>query len=414
MAGVALAVHEIKISWDKAAANTGWFVLGTSLLGGADLLAPASQLVPQFVGTYDDVSAFVVEASWSRGRNATLDQIQQGKWTATIRDPDGRFNPNNAASPLFGDTDQPARPIRHRALLNGIWYPQFYGFLRTLEYEPTSRGRGLVHIEADDLFVKLDVAAPTIGSLTTTTTGAVIGACLDSIGWTDPLYRNLATGDAIASWPGISDGSKTILELISEVLLVELGLFIADGGGVAVYESRNARATKAVDYVISESMRAIAPGMSLDKIGNKATSTKTGGTPQTYTDANSADPVFGFGPRPLPDVDSPYFSSDSFALSHAQYRVNLKKDPVGDIWALKIDNRTSGLLQAVLDLEVSARVQADEAVTGSDFDGFVERVERTVTARPYRDTANYMLSERGKDVFIIGTSLLSGTDVLAL
>jgi hypothetical protein len=413
---VALGIHDVRISWNKAATNQGWFVLGESLLGGPDLLAPGSQLVPQFDGPYDNVTAYLADAGWSYGRSATLEEVQQGKWKATIRDPDGRFNPNNPASPLYGMTNQPGRAVRHRArTATGDWQPQFFGFLRTLEYEPTSRGRGLVHLEADDLFVRLDVPAPVMPPMAGTTTGGIVGALLDAVGWSDPDYRRLAVGDPVAFWPGLADGSSTVLQLISEVLAVELGLFYVDPAGVAVYEDRNARALIADAAVISQEMRTLAPGMSLDKIGNKATSTKTDSTPQTYTDAGSADPIFGFGPRELPTVDSPLFQSDAFALAHARYRVNRKKDPVGDIWSLQIDNRTDELLDQVLGLRLSQRVQADEAVTGGGFDGHIERVERTVTAHPYRDTGNYLLSARSdRELFILGSSLLGSTDVLAL
>jgi hypothetical protein len=412
---VALAVHELKVSWDKAVGLTGWFTLGTSLLGGPDVLAPASQLVPTFVGDYDDLSPFLSEASWAFGRSSTFDEVQQGTWTGTIRDPDGRFNPNNPASPLYGFSDQPERPIRHRAYFDGVWYPQFFGYIRSVEYEPTSRGRGLLHIEADDLFGRLDVPAPTIAQLTGTTTGGVIGACLDSIGWTDPLYRSLDVGDAIDFWPGISDASSTLLALIEEVVQIEFGLFWADPAGAARYESRHAREAKPVAYSISGEMKAIAPGASRDRIINRATFTKEGSIPQIVTDATSADPVFGFGLRPGPEITSPYLRNDDAALQRASWVVFRRKDPHGDVYTLKTDNRTPELLQAVLDLGFSDRVQTSEAVTNSPFDGFIERVERSVTATPYRETANYMLSERtAVDLFTLGSSLLGGSHVLAL
>lgn len=413
----ARGVHDVRISWDKAATSAGWFVLNQSLLGGPDKLSPGSQLIPSFSGPYDDMTDWLLEATWSRGRSATLEDVEQGKWTGSFLDPDGRFNPDNPLSPLYGQTDQPGRPIRHwtRPVLGGF-YRQFLGYIRTTEYEPSKRVGGILHVEADDLFVKLDVPAPVLPPMTNTTTGAVIGAILDSIGWSDPAYRSLAVGDAIAAWPGIADGSSTLLQLISELLAAELGLFYVDGAGVAVYESRNARATKLPSYSIADGMVSHAPGTSLDSIGNKATSTKTGGTPQVYSDPTSADPIFGFGPRPLPDVESPFFLNDNHALGHAQYRVNLRKSPSGNLWALAIDNRTDALLLAMIDLELSDRVQTSEDATDATFDGFVERIEHNVAANPYRESVTYVLSERsaGQNQFVLGTSILGGSDVLSL
>lgn len=412
---ISLAVHDVRISWDKSASLIGWFVLNQSLLGGPDKLAPSSQLIPTFSNPYDDMTPFLLNAGWSRGRSATLEDVEQGKWSGAFRCPDGRFNPDNPSSPLYGSTNQPGRPIRHRsAKAGGAWYPEFFGYIRTMEYETSGRIGGILHVEADDLFVKLDLPAPVIPAMTNTTTGAIIGKILDSIGWSDPLYRSLAVGDTIASWPGIADGSSTPLQLISELLAAELGLFYIDGAGVAVYESRNGRSTKTISYTIGDGMVSHAPGVSLDKIGNKATSTRTGSTPQTYQDATSADPVFGFGPRPLPDVESPYFVSDNHALAHAQYRVNVRKNPAGNLWSLEIDNRTDALLQALLDIELSDRIQTTEGVTGAVFDGYVERIERSVEG--WKDTATFVLSEKlaGQNAFILGSSLLSGSDVLTL
>lgn len=416
MASVEKAVHELMVSWDKAVGLTGWFTLSSSLLGGPDLLAPASQLVPTFSGAYDNLSRYLAEASWSRGRSSTFDEVQECRWSGTIRDPDGRFNPNNASSPLYGFVNQPERPIRHRAKYGGVIYPQFFGYITDLEYEPTNRGRGLLHLEATDLFVKLDVPAPTIAQLTASTTGALIGACLDSIGWSDPAYRALDTGDPVDFWPGISDNSTTVLSLIASALAVEFGLFWADAAGVTRYESRTARDSKAVAYSIASEMHALAPGMSLARVINRATFTKEGSVPQVVTDAASADPVFGFGLRPGPEITSALLRNDDWAYQRSNYVVSKRKTPRGDVWALKIDNRTAALLTALLDLDFGDRVQTSEAVTGSPFDGYVERVERSVSATPYKETASYMLSARATSgsPFLLSSSLLGGSDVLTL
>ena len=65
---------------------------------------------------------------------------------------------------------------------------------------------------------------------------------LDSVGWTDVAMRDLAMGDDLAEWPADeheADGSRTALELISELLEVELGIFYIDAAGVAVYKDRH-------------------------------------------------------------------------------------------------------------------------------------------------------------------------------
>lgn len=413
VSGVALAVHELKVSWSRTDTAAGWFLLDHSLLDGPDLLPPAQQLIPGFYGANDDVSAYLVEASWTRGRSSDFSSVEQGQWTGTLRDPDGRFNPANPASPLYGLTDEPGRPIRHRAYFDGVWYPQFFGWTSSVEYEPRGR-RGYLHIAADDLFVRLDIPSVAIAALANTTTGAVIGKILDSIGWTDTAYRVLAAGDKINTWPGLTASQDTLLSAIGNLLAVEFGLFFADAAGRAVFQSRRDRVTRPVAATISQEMKAIAPGVDLSKLVNQATYTKEGSTAQTYTDADSADPIFGLGPRPANEVTSPVLNSDQDAHDRAVYRVKASGGAMGNLWALTIDNRTAALLGNVLGLEVGDRVQSDEATSGTVFDGFVERIERSVTGTPYTDTAVYVLSQRAFDYFRLDSSLMDSAAVLIL
>ena len=417
MALVPVAAYELDVAWDRASAG-GWFTLDVSELDGTDVLAASEIVVPSFSGAYDRLDhdgaiyrTRVERFSFSRGRTRTLASVEGGKATVEVVDPAGLYNPDNPASPLFGQTRDPGRPIRIRARWNATVWPLFYGFVNSIDYRPAGR-RSTAVLECDDLFVKLQ-EPPIIGTMTTTTTGAVIGEILDEIGWSDPVYRDLDLGDAIASFAEAT-GETAALALIEALLAGEFGLFYVNGAAVAVFEDRHARSTKSVAYTLTDVIPAVGPGSSLDRIANRATFTKTGSTAQTYTDTASADPETGYGLRDAGTVESPYLADDAAAADRARYVVGRRKDPSGPLWALGVEGRTDALLQAVLDLEISDRVAVSEAQTGTDFDGYIERLEHSVDRRRRVHRANYVLSERGAAEFVLDVSELDGTDVLAL
>lgn len=407
------AAYSVHVAWARELA--GWFLLDTSDLDENDTLSPALLLVPPFDGRWDDLTRFdgdwpvhVQDLSWQRGRTQTLDSVQTGSATVTVIDRNGLLNPSNEASPLYRTTSRPGWFLRIRAQLQGeAWQDQFLGFVRALDYQPSPRG-GVATIEADDLLARLDRDQPVIGTTTMTTTGAAIGKVLDHLGWTDPDYRDLATGDAITAFSVPADTEDTGLSVIGELLATELGLFYIAKDGAAVFEERIERSRKRdPDWTIAGGMRAVGPGTDLTRIVNKATFTKTGGNPQTYTDQDSADPIRGYGLNAAPAVESAWLNDDEDALQRARYIVAVKKDPRGPLWNLDLDSRDLTVLRIILQAELSDLAAVSEAQTGTTGRFFVERIQRDVTFAPYRDAAVWTLSEQGALAFTLDVSGLA-------
>ncbi|MGH2962309.1 MAG: hypothetical protein ACRDL3_08970, partial [Solirubrobacterales bacterium] len=258
-----------------------------------------------------------------------------------------------------------------------------------------------------DLFVWLERAYPIIAATGQTTTGAALGLILDAVKWTEPAMRRLDPGDTIPDFS--SDGTDTALTLIAKLLEAERGVVFIDKDGVAVYEDRNAWATKTKRVTIDAAMRALGPGFSLETVKNRARVTREGGVQQEYVDQPSAD-EFGYADHP--ELTSPYLASDEQALDLATYLVNRTKDPVGPLWQLEIDARSPELLDAILTIRLQDWIEVVQAPSGTAGDYIVEQIVEELDERGLHK-ATYTLSERvAFQPFTLGTSLIGGSDVL--
>jgi hypothetical protein len=345
-----------------------------------------------------------------RGRDDDLAQTTMGTCTVRLFDKTGKYSAEQASGPYYGNI-RPLRRVRVKATISAVDYWLFYGFLRRCESDP-DYGSHTATLEAVDLFVWLDRINPVIASTGATTTGAAIGFLLDAIDWTDPTMRSLATGDNIPDFS--ADGSATALSLIGDLLEAERGLFYVRGDGVAVYESRHARSQGArvtSQATIAGTMRAVAPGVDLDTILNRATVTATGGTPQTYTDSASATE---FGPSDFSAIDTPYLSTDNQALSLSKYMVSQRKDPLPSARSLVLRAVESTVRLPMLQRELGDRVTVTNAITGMNADYHIEALTHAINTGAMELETRWQLSKRiaGIVPFRIGISTIGGTDVI--
>jgi hypothetical protein len=96
--------YAISVAWTGQ--QTGVFRLDHSLLDGTDVLSGVfGNLV------YDDISDDVKLIQIERGRQGDPTSIEQGRCILKLKDSTGKYNPENAASPLAGylDTHKPLK-----------------------------------------------------------------------------------------------------------------------------------------------------------------------------------------------------------------------------------------------------------------------------------------------------------------
>ncbi len=381
--------------------NTGLFLIGTSTLGGTDKLGS------QFGGgSYDDFDSqhAPMTATIQRGRQDATSAVQAGTMTLVCRDPDGRYNPANASSPLAGLL-APMRPMRVQAVYGGTTYDLYNGFIQSIYDDPSISAR-YVTFQCQDAFSWL-TATPIISSMGATTTGAAIAAMLAQIDWPAAMQQ-LDAGDNIPNFS--MDGTVTILDAITALLTAERGVCFVDATGVITYQSRNNTFTRGSAGIVKDVMTGLIPGTDLAALYNRAQVQRTGGVNQVILDQQS---VFQYGYRDLPAVASDYLNNDAQAKQLAQYLVATNKDPKAPIWNLSINrNQNAALVQMMLGLDLGDVVTVGDSRAGTAGDYVIQGIQHTLQGGGLDHQVTWTLSQRRSGAFIIGQSTLDGGDFL--
>lgn len=392
MAAVARAVTNGWVSW--GAYNVGLLSFDNSLFGGTDVFG-VSPLDASFGGTYDDVSSKIAGANITRGRSNNLDVVLAGGCSLDLRDPTGLFNPDNAASPLYGQLEDRLHPVKLVDTYAGTTYGLFYGWVRRFHWEPQGR-RGISRLECVDLFYWLDRANPIIASTGPTTTGAAIGKILDATGATDAGMRDLDTGDTIpdfsANQPGTA--SQNGLQLIQKLLEPERGVFFIAGSGKATYRSRLSRLTKTSSATITDKMSGAAPGVDWDQAYTRITVQRVDATGAvTYTaTAYDSSVVPKAGYNDMPPIQTTYLASNAQADSLAAWILSQNTSPKPPLRDFTIDNREAALLTQILARELVDKITVNAARGGTGGVFHIDSLNLTIDGKTGSHTMAYLLS----------------------
>jgi hypothetical protein len=260
--------------------------LGFGILG--DGTAPALVI---------DVTSVTRSINIKRGRNILRDTYEAGSATVRIYDQDGRFNPQNTSSDLFGQLT-PLRKLRISASYLGTSYYLFSGYTTTYTYTYDQAEQvSYVDITAVDGFRLFNLANITTvtGQANGDDTGERIGKILDTVSFPNSM-RTIDVGDSLCqSDPG---STRTALNAIVNAEFSEQGAFYMDSEGQAVFKNRTAVVASAGGTPIEFNQTGDIPYKNLafafdDKlIINQATITRIGGTAQFAEDTGSVATYF--------------------------------------------------------------------------------------------------------------------------
>jgi hypothetical protein len=404
---VARARYTLEAAWSSHA--LGIFTFDTSTIGGTDTLG-VSPFDITFTGPYDNMSSIFDGARVNRGRNNTRDVVLAGGATIDVRDRAGMLNPENVLSPLYGELEDRLHPIRLKATFpaegpDAVTYGIFYGWIRGSTWEPGGR-KGTARLECVDLFWWLNRAQPVIAATGVTTTETALGLILDAVGWTDPMLRDLDTGDTIPDFS--ADGKKTALQLIQELLEAERGMFFINGFGIATYRDRLARATMTSLASVVDTMSALAPGIDFEAVRTRVTVTRTQNAYQAIATDDVTATKRGYDDE---SIETAYLSSNTAADDLAAFMLSTLKTPKEPLYDVTIDNRTADQLTQVLarDLVDEISVISSRGDVGGNF--HIDQIEHTITRD--RHTAVWLCSRETNDhPFLFDVSLLDGSDSL--
>lgn len=357
--------------------------------------------------SWTDETAGMREFAIERGYDAQISRMQAGTLKLVLRDTTGRLNPANAASALQPYIAYPLREVRLRATYASTVYWLFAGYTRVHEADPGRDARE-ARIDCVDAFLLLDGIHP--ATATGATTGAAIASILAEAGFAGAT--SLGVGDSLAY---AADGGQDALQTIADLLQVERGQFFIAANGTATYLDRHA--ANRTPYTssqgtIASTMRAIAPGVSLDAIRNRATVTKAGGTPQQASDAAS---IALFRTRDIPPITSDYLNTDAQAASLAKYLVLKAKGAVPPVRFLDLNNGNTAGFAQLLARELHDRVTVTESLGGTSGDYHIRRITHEVNWGRQLHRGSWSLEQRdtATQPFLIGISAIGGPDVIS-
>jgi hypothetical protein len=320
---------------------------------------------------YVDISSLIKEAHIRRGRSRVVGKFEAGTASLDIYDQNGDWNPNNPASPYYGDLI-PLRKLQIYADYNGSRYYLFTGFITayvtnfTKGTDEVSR----VTFECVDAFRLFNGAEITTvpGAPAGQLSGARISAILDELDY-PPSLRDIQAGDTtLQADPGTSRNALTALRTVEDS---ELGGFYVDAEGRATFLSRNSitQSLGSALYDFSDdgtgiAFQAAAVNYDADILINDVTVTRTGGSPQNVFDQDSIDTYFiHSGSR-----DGVLVETDTVALNMAQSILATRSDVELRIDSVQLnleDGSDTARCQAGLAVELLDAVQVTKVMPGN-------------------------------------------------
>lgn len=423
-AAIPKASYKLEVGWGQT--TSGLFTFGISKFGSSTDLLAADSWSRGFAGPYDNITIDALDMAITRGRDDTLTTIQAGQITSTLRDYQGRYNPDNAASPIaaYLDTD---KPVRASATLAGVTYPLYYGFLTDIEADPSNRGRCI--LTGVDFLDKLDrqnpllqgINAPPAGS----STGTIIGAILDWFYWTEPALRSLGVGDTILAQWTLANGQTSGLQLIGDLLNSERGIVFVNAAGAVTYIDRHTRyMTSTSAGTIDRVMTAFPVGRSNQNTTNQWIVQRTDmagnnvGAAQTWP-----DPAAGLTPSQQlhgiisQTLTTAFLNSDSQALALAQFLVMRTGTTNAHVYEVPINIADQATFIQVLSRDLGDRVTMtiqprNMPQISGDF--YIESIAHTVqTSGSPRHACVWRVSKAPSvNPFRFGVSKFGGADAL--
>jgi hypothetical protein len=368
-----------------------------------------------------DVSNVIDSIKTHRGRTALTDIFQTGTMSLRIIDQNGDFNPMNPASPYY-NLLTPMRKVTITASYEGTTYPIFAGYITSYD-TTTPRDVGEVvytTIQAVDGFRLFQNAQiTTVASATAgQTSGTRIDKILDAINWPVAMRDINAGQTTLQADPGTLRTSLGAMQLVTST---EYGSLFMDGFGNVVFHDRGITSSSVagtpVDF--SDDGTGISYNNAVWKLDdtlvfNKATITRTGGTPQVAFNQDSIDKYFvhSFQEQNL------LMQTDAEALDNARAFVASRQETSIRCDAVTLDlytdNYDAGIL-AALDLDFFDPVTVTTTQPGSStLTKTLQVFGISHDVRPSNWKTTLTTLEPIIDSFIIGTNYgILGTNTLS-
>jgi hypothetical protein len=368
-----------------------------------------------------DVSNLVDSIKTNRGRTALSDVFQTGTMSLRIIDQTGAFNPMNPSSPYY-NLLTPMRKVTITASYNGTTYPIFAGYITSYDTTTPKDVGEIVYttVQAVDGFRLFQnaqitsVASATAGQ----TTGTRIGKILDAVGWPAGM-RDVDLGlTTVQSDPSTL---RTSLGAMQTVTSTEYGSLYMDGFGNLVFQDRQLTSSSVagtpVDF--NDNGTGISYNNAVWKLDdtlvfNKASITRTGGSPMVAFNQDSIDKYFLHSYQ----EQNLLMETDAEALNNAQAFVASRQET-----SIRCDAVTLDLYTANYDAGITAALDLDffDPITVTTTQPGSSTLTKTLQVfgvshdiKPSNWKTTFTTLEPIIDSFIIGTNYgILGTNTLS-
>jgi hypothetical protein len=301
-----------------------------------------------------DVSNQVNYVKTQRGRNSLSDQFQTGQLTLRIIDQNGDFNPLNPGSPYY-ELLTPMKKVQITATYSGVTYPIFSGFITSyVNTQPSDATEvAFTTITAVDAFRLGNLAQ--ISTVTGATAGDLSGTrinqILDEIDWPGTM-RDIDAG--LTTMQADPATARTSLQAMQTVTDSEYGALYIDPTGSFTFQDRALTVSSigATPTVFADNGTGIKYANAVwilndSLVFNSATVSRTGGSPQTATNAASITKYFLHSYN-LQDL---LMQTDAVALDYARAYVASRAETTIRCDAIELDlyteNYNTGIIAAL-------------------------------------------------------------------
>lgn len=288
---------------------------------------------------WEDVTSRLRAFSCSRGRQFELDRFQAGRAQFLLDNRDRALDPMYDSSPYAGGI-LPTRKIRLSAEWNGTLHRVFTGFVDGWPQHWVPPHEASTNVPATDGF-KLMALAKLTTALAEQAVDARVAAVLDAIGW--PTADRFLLGGTETIAATTLQNASALDHLQAVTVDAEAGRFFIDGSGRAVFHGREIPYLPIfVPSLVTFGDNPLDPNQlpysdivplyDDNRLWNDVRLTRQGGTEQVASDSTSQD---HHRIRTL-EKSGLLLSTDASALSLAQYRLAIYKDPILRIESLML------------------------------------------------------------------------------
>jgi len=235
-----------------------------------------------FDDQYNDITADVKTAHFSRGKSDELGKAEVGQCSLTLNNDTGKYSPPNASSVIYSNL-LPKRPIRILYTDGTTIYRLFYGFIEEIIPHPHLAEQDCIITAVDglDFLSRHDMAT---ALYTDTLTGTIHGYILTDAGWSTSM-RTLDAGQlTVPYWYGQDVRARFAQEEIDDN---EQGFSYIDGAGYFRFEDRHHRSTathQTSQATFDNTMQNITYSMNPRNVYNSIKVTVTPWTIQSLTE----------------------------------------------------------------------------------------------------------------------------------